>query len=96
MEAFRESLALLEAAGLTIPPPAYLVAVLLFGAIGLVLFVIGRRRRKRTVKWVGLALMLYPYVVWGTAPVWIVGVSLCAVAIWCWRQSSGRAPRRLR
>jgi hypothetical protein len=38
------------------------------------------------VKWVALALMLYPYVVWGTAPVWGVGIVLCALAWWCWLQ----------
>ncbi|MEO6079993.1 MAG: hypothetical protein ABIQ86_09475 [Steroidobacteraceae bacterium] len=86
MESLRETLALLEAEGLTLPSPAYLLAVLLFGVIGLVLFVMARRRRKRMVKWVAVALMLYPYLVWGTMPVWIVGVSLCALAAWCWRQ----------
>ncbi len=86
MDSLQESLALLEDAGLTLPTPAYLAAVLLFGIIGIVLFVLGRRRRKRMVRWVGLALMLYPYVVWGTVPVWGVGIALCAVAWWCWRQ----------
>jgi hypothetical protein len=94
MDSLRESLALLEAAGFKLPTPAYLLAVLLFGVIGIVLFALGRRRRKRMVRWVALALMLYPYVVWGTVPVWIVGLALCAMAIWCWRQpgDSGTGP----
>ena len=28
---------------------------------------------------------LYPYVVWGTLAMWIVGVALCGLAAWCWR-----------
>lgn len=86
MDSIRESLALLESMGLTLPTPAYLAAVLVFGVIGIVLFVLGRRRRKPKVKWVGLALMLYPYVVWGTMPVIVTGVALSALAWWCWRQ----------
>jgi hypothetical protein len=38
------------------------------------------------VKWVALALMLYPYVVWGTAPAWGAGMALCALAAWCWNR----------
>jgi hypothetical protein len=68
------------------PGPAYWVAILLFSVIGIVLLVFARRRRKRMVTWVALALMLYPYVVWGTLALWIVGVALCGVAAWCWRR----------
>jgi hypothetical protein len=86
MDSLQESLALLEAMGITLPTPAYLLAVLLFGVIGIVLFIMARRRRKRMVKWVALALMLYPYVVWGTAPAWGAGMALCALAAWCWNR----------
>jgi hypothetical protein len=77
-----EMLGLLEAAGITLPSPAYIVAVLLFGVIGMVLFWRGRRRKQPKIKWIGLALMLYPYVVWGTVPVYVVGVVLCGAAWW--------------
>jgi hypothetical protein len=87
MDSMRESLALLEELGITLPTPAYIIAVLLFGFIGIALFVVARRRRKRAVKWVALALMLYPYVVWGTLPVWLVGIALCVLAAWCWRRA---------
>jgi hypothetical protein len=30
--------------------------------------------------------MLYPYVVWGTAPMYVVGFALCGVAWWYWRK----------
>jgi hypothetical protein len=83
----RESLSLLQDMGLTLPTPAYLLGLLLFGIAGIVLWVLGRRRRKPAVKWIGLALMLYPYVIWGTIPLYVVGVGLCGVAAWfCWRR----------
>jgi hypothetical protein len=78
-------LGLLEAAGITLPSRAYIVAILLFSVIGMVLFWRGRRRKQQKIKWIGLALMLYPYVVWGTVPVYVVGVVLCLSAAWYWR-----------
>lgn len=86
MDAMREALALLESMGITLPTPAYLAGVLVFGIIGMVLFWQGRRRRNAKVKWIGLALMLYPYVIWGTMPVYVVGVGLCAAAWWHWKR----------
>jgi hypothetical protein len=76
------------------PGPAYWAAILLFSVIGIVLAILGRRRRKRMVVWVAFALMLYPYVVWGTLPVWIVGVALCGVAAWCWTRPGQDDPQR--
>ena len=75
------------------PGPAYWVAMLLFSVIGIVLLVLARRRRKRLVTWVALALMLYPYVVWGTVPMWVVGVALCGLAAWCWRLPEQAVPQ---
>lgn len=86
LDSLRELKILLEELGITLPTPAYLIGVLLFGVIGLVLFVLGRRRRKPKVKWLGLVLMLYPYVVWGTAPLYVVGAVLCVAAAWFWRR----------
>jgi hypothetical protein len=84
VESVREALALLESVGVTLPPPAYLAGVLLFGVVGVVLFWQGRLRKKRQVKWIGVALMLHPYVVWGTVPLYVVGAGLCAAAWWYW------------
>jgi hypothetical protein len=83
---FREELVLLESMGLTLPTPAYLIGVLLFSVVGIVVFWMGRQRKKARVKWIGLALMLYPYVIWGTVPIYVVGIALCIAAAWCWRQ----------
>jgi hypothetical protein len=86
MDSLSEMKALLEELGITLPTPAYLIGVLLFGVIGIVVFVLGRRRRKPKVKWLGLALMLYPYIVWGTVPLYAIGALLCVAAVWFWRR----------
>jgi hypothetical protein len=83
----QDSLALLEEMGITMPTPAYLVGVLLFSVIGMVVFWQGRKRKKAGVKWTGLALMLYPYVIWGTVPLYVVGGALCGLAWWYWRRA---------
>lgn len=86
MDSLREMKALLEDLGLTLPTPAYLFGVLLFGVIGIVAFVLGKRRRKPAVRWLGLALMLYPYIVWGTPMLYAIGVALCIATAWFWRR----------
>jgi len=45
----------------------------------------GRKRKRPRVTWLGVALMFYPYVVWNTVSLYVVGAGLC-VALWaCWR-----------
>jgi hypothetical protein len=78
----------LQDLGIELPSTAYIVGILLFSVIGIVAFYKGRRQRRPPVKWLGLALMLYPYVVWSTAGVYVVGVGLC-IALWVyWRRPS--------
>ncbi|MEO8315859.1 MAG: hypothetical protein ABI645_13830 [Pseudomonadota bacterium] len=86
MDELDEALALLGVEGIDWPGPAYWVGIVLFGVLGIVLFIVAGKRKKRMVKWVAIALMLYPYVVWGTISVWIVGILLCGLAAWCWRR----------
>jgi Ca2+/Na+ antiporter len=81
-----EALVLLGMEPIAWPDPAYWIAIVLFSVIGMVLLFLARRRKKRLVMWVSVALMLYPYIVWGTIPVWIVGILLSGLAAWCWRQ----------
>ena len=77
----------LSAMGVELPGVAYLVGALLFGTIGLVAFWKGRRNQRPRVKWIGVALMLYPYVVWNTTLLYAVGVLLCGA--W-WFYGRGR------
>jgi hypothetical protein len=70
----------LESMGLVLPSPAYLLGAILFGIIGSVAFWRGRKTAQSTLTWVGLALMLYPYVVSPTWALWGVGAVLSAWA----------------
>lgn len=74
MDAFR-------ALGIDLPSPAYIVGAIVFGVIGLAAYYYGKRNDKKRTRWLGVALMLYPYVVWQTWLMYAVGTGLC-VAIW--------------
>jgi hypothetical protein len=75
----------LEALGLVLPTPAYLVGAILFGIIGYVVFRRGRKRSYTALTWTGVALMLYPYAVYQTWLLWLVGIALCGWAFFKWR-----------
>ena len=79
-----ELLDTLRELGIEMPSAAYLIGVLLFSVVGMVAFWKGRKLKRPRVKWLGLALMLYPYVVWSTAGVYVVGAGLC-IALWVYR-----------
>ena len=55
-----------------------LVLSLLFSSIGLGYFLFGKRQQEYLFLFVGLALMIYPYMVSGTATVTVVGLALSA------------------
>ena len=75
----------LEALGFTWPSPAYIVGAILFGVLGMCAYYYGKRRGRRTTKWLGVALMLYPYVVPSTWALYAIGVAL-TVAAWFYRE----------
>jgi hypothetical protein len=61
--------------------PANLIGQLLFGAIGMVAFAIGKNQMSwRPVFW-GLGLMMFPYVVATTVQLYLVGTAL-TVGLW--------------
>ena len=59
---------------------SWLLWGLLFGAIGLGLFVYGRKQRVTVPMVCGLALMIFPYFVSDTIPLVAVGVALILAA----------------
>ena len=71
----------LGALGIKLPSPAYIVGAIVFGIVGLAAFVHGKRAGRPRTRWLGLALMLYPYVVWQTWLLYLVGIGL-SVAVW--------------
>ncbi len=64
--------------GFALPTPAYLFGALLFGLIGWGAFRAGRRQQRRRATWIGVALMLCPYLVSQTWLMHSTGTALCA------------------
>ena len=67
----------LEQLGITMPSPAYLLGVIVFSIIGYAAYRHGKNRPDATTKWIGIALMLYPYAVSETWLMYAVGAALC-------------------
>jgi hypothetical protein len=77
-----DDLQTLQTLGFTLPTPAYLIGMLLFSLIGFAAFRYGGKRSNPPVRWIGLALMLYPYVVSDTLLLYVVGAALCGAIYW--------------
>ncbi len=75
----------LGAMDLTLPTPAYLLGAVLFGIYGYVAYRRGKLASSPTLRWSGLALMLYPYAVSETWMLWLVGMALCGWVWWKWQ-----------
>jgi hypothetical protein len=61
----------------TLPSPAYIAGAILFGIIGYAAYRYGKKAALNTPKWIGIALMLYPYAVSETWLLYVVGGGLC-------------------
>jgi len=66
----------LETMGLTLPSPAYLFGIILFGIVGFALYRFGKKTSETSTKWVGIVMMLYPYFISETWQLYAVGVGL--------------------
>jgi chromate transport protein ChrA len=67
----------LELIGFTLPSPIYLLGAIVFGLIGYAGYRYGKKADVPTAKWIGIALMLYPYVISETWLLYFLGVALC-------------------
>jgi hypothetical protein len=67
----------LQSFGFTLPGPAYIAGAILFGIIGYAAYRYGKKAGLNTPKWIGIALMLYPYAVSETWLLYVVGGGLC-------------------
>jgi hypothetical protein len=67
----------LQSLGLELPDAAYIIGSIIFGLIGFVAFRQGRKRGHKPYLWLGLVLMLYPYLISNTWLLYAVGVGLC-------------------
>jgi hypothetical protein len=73
-------LAALQSLGIELPSPAYIFGAIVFGLIGFAAFRYGRKNERPATKWLGVALMIYPYAVSSTVLLYAVGIALCAGA----------------
>lgn len=73
-----DQLEALEALGFTLPSPAYIFGAILFGVIGIAAYRYGKKTDVAATRWLGIALMLYPYAISETWLLYVVGTGLCA------------------
>ncbi len=70
----------LAALGFTLPSTTYIVGLVVFGIAGYIAYSYGKRMSIPATKWIGVALMLYPYVVSATWLLYLIGLALCVGA----------------
>jgi len=58
------------------PEPTYLAVSLIFSSIGLGYFIYGRKQKHKVAFYAGIALMVFPYFVTGTAGMIATGALL--------------------
>ncbi len=66
---------------ISLPSPAYLFGVIVFSLVGMAAYYYGKRQDRSRMRWLGVARMLYPYVVWQTWLLYVVGVGL-TIGVW--------------
>ncbi len=64
--------------GFALPSGAYLLGSILFSVIGFGAYRYGKKTSTSNIKWIGVALMLYPYIISQTWALYLVGAGLCA------------------
>jgi hypothetical protein len=60
-----------------LPSAAYLFGAIAFGLIGIAAYRHGKKVQRARSRWLGVALMLYPYAVSATWLLYAVGAALC-------------------
>ena len=70
--------------GLTLPSPSYLFGAIMFGIMGFAAYRYGKRAQLLVPRCLGVALMLYPYLISTTWQLYLVGTALC-VAVYVYR-----------
>lgn len=74
----------LQASGLQLPSPAYLIGAVLFGVVGWIGWRHGRKAGLPKTKWLGVALMFFPYATPQTWLMYLVGAGLCGWLYFVW------------
>jgi hypothetical protein len=76
----------MQALGLEMPSMAYILGAIVFGMLGLWAYYRGKHTGKPIVRWLGVALMLYPYAVDATWLLYLLGIGLTAAIVWADQQ----------
>ena len=74
-----DELKTIESLGFTIPSASYIVGALFFSIIGYAGYRYGKKAELDRPRWIGIALMLYPYAISETWLMYAVGAALCVV-----------------
>lgn len=77
MDDLNNQLKTIESLGFTLPGPAYIAGAILFSILGIAAYRYGKKESLTKFKWIGIALMLYPYVITDIIWLYAVGVALC-------------------
>ena len=77
-----DDLQAIESLGFALPTPAYMVGAILFGIIGFAAYRYGKKASLSEFKWLGIALMIYPYAVTETWLLYTIGVAFCVGLYW--------------
>lgn len=75
----------LRALGIEMPGPLYLAGLLLFSIVGMAAWRHGRKSGRPTPKWLGVALMFYPYATPQTWLLYLVGATLSLWLFLAWK-----------
>ncbi|MFA7279251.1 MAG: hypothetical protein WC100_04075 [Sterolibacterium sp.] len=67
----------LESLGFAMPSTAYLIGAIIFSIIGYAAYRYGKKAEADSARWIGVALMLYPYAISETWMLYGVGLCLC-------------------
>jgi hypothetical protein len=77
-----DELSTLQSLGLSLPSPAYIFGAIAFGLAGFAAYRYGKKVERPRTKWLGVALMLYPYAISRTWLLYVVGLVMCAAVFW--------------
>jgi hypothetical protein len=77
-----DSLRAAQQMGLTLPGPGYIYGCILFSLLGLAAWRYGKAIGHPRTRWLGVALMFFPYLVGKTWLLYLVGLAICAGIWW--------------
>ena len=72
----------LQSLGLSLPSPAHIFGAVVFGLVGIAAYRYGKKAGRPRMKWLGVALMVYPYAISWTWLLYVVGFALCVAVYW--------------